>query len=45
VAQLTERHVGIRDSKDRSVRATILTFTPTAWHSFVQKVKDGHFDI
>jgi hypothetical protein len=45
VAKLKERHVGVRDSKDRDAGAPVLAFTATAWRTFVQKAKNGHFDI
>jgi uncharacterized protein DUF397 len=35
--------VGVRDSKNR--QGPVLAFTPNAWESFVDKVRQGSFDL
>lgn len=43
VATATDRHVGVRDSKNPD--AGILVFTPGEWSAFVAGVRDGEFDL
>ncbi|MEU8041313.1 DUF397 domain-containing protein [Streptosporangium sp. NPDC049078] len=42
IADLPHGHRGIRDSKNPTAPALILT--PTAWNTFITSVKNGHFD-
>ncbi|MGH2943274.1 MAG: DUF397 domain-containing protein [Solirubrobacteraceae bacterium] len=42
-AFLSDGHVAIRDSKDRSGPALI--YTPREWAAFVAGVKDGEFEL
>ncbi|BDU02495.1 MULTISPECIES: DUF397 domain-containing protein [Nocardia] len=41
IAHLTNGTVGMRDSKNPT--GPTLTFTPTAWDTFLSATKSGHF--
>jgi hypothetical protein len=36
-------HVAVRDSKDRN--AAVLLFTPLQWQAFIDRARDGEFDL
>ncbi|MFC0866205.1 DUF397 domain-containing protein [Sphaerimonospora cavernae] len=42
VAVLASGGRAVRDSKDSD--GPVLTFTPTEWHAFISRAKDGEFD-
>ncbi len=41
VASLPDGQIGVRHSKDPG--GPVLTFTPSAWAAFLNKVRDGEF--
>jgi Domain of unknown function (DUF397) len=43
VATSTDRHIGVRDSKNPD--GGILVFSPGEWSAFVEGVRDGEFDL
>ena len=43
VARFSERDVGVRDSKDQA--GPVLVFGHAEWTAFVDRVKDGEFDL
>ena len=43
VATSTDRHIGVRDSKNPD--GGILVFNPGEWSAFVEGVRDGEFDL
>jgi hypothetical protein len=45
VAELPERIVGVRDSKDHGPSRTVLTFSRPAWSFFLAGVRTGEFDL
>jgi Domain of unknown function (DUF397) len=45
IAELPDRTIGVRDSKDNSPGRPVLTFALSDWSSFIMSVKSGGFDL
>lgn len=45
IAELPDRTIGVRDSKDNSPSRPVLTFAFGDWSSFIIGVKRGDFDL
>lgn len=45
VADLPDRTIGVRNSRDNSPGCPVLTFARSDWDAFITDVRKGYFDL